>query len=55
MIELLRAAEEELLDAVGWYEDQQHGLGARFLSEVEKASDPSRPSSQRTREPVRTR
>ena len=39
MIEFLRAAEEELLDAVGWYEDQQEGLGARFLTEVEKASD----------------
>lgn len=38
MIELLRAAEEELLDAVAWYEDQQGGLGARFLSEVERAS-----------------
>lgn len=39
MIELLQAAEEELLDVVGWYEDQQVGLGARFLTEVEKASN----------------
>ncbi len=35
MIELIQAADEELLDAVRWYEDQQEGLGARFLSDVE--------------------
>ncbi len=39
MIELLQAAEEELLDAVRWYEDQQERLGTRSLSEVEKASN----------------
>ncbi len=39
MIELLQAAEEELLDAINRYEDKQDGLGARFLSEVERASN----------------
>ena len=39
MIELLEAAEKELLAAVNWYEDQQEGLGAGFLSEVERASE----------------
>ena len=39
MIEFLEAADVEFLDAVAWYEDQQAGLGARFLSEVEQASD----------------
>ncbi len=38
MIELHQAAEEELLSAVSWYEDQQDGLGARFLAEVEQGS-----------------
>lgn len=38
MIEFLHAAEVEFLEAVGRYEDQQDGLGARFLSEVERAS-----------------
>ena len=38
MIELHQAAEEELLEAAHWYEDKQQGLGARFLTEVEKAS-----------------
>ena len=39
MIEFLEAAEGELLDAVRWYEDQQDGLGARFLLEAQKTSD----------------
>ncbi len=37
-MEFLDAAEEELFAAARWYEDQQEALGARFLSEVEKAS-----------------
>lgn len=39
MIEILDAAEEELLAAVDWYEEKQVGLGLRFLSEAEGASD----------------
>ncbi len=39
MIEFLEAAEEELLEAINRYEEKQAGLGARFLAEVERASD----------------
>ena len=32
-----RAAEEELLEAIEWYEDQEPGLGSEFLDEVDVA------------------
>ncbi len=38
MIELLDAAEEELLAASDWYEEQQEGLGLRFRNEAERTS-----------------
>ena len=39
MIELLESAEHELLAASDWYEEQQPGLGQRFLSEAERTAD----------------
>ena len=38
-LRLLRAARLELAHAIGWYEDQQPGLGDEFLAEVERALD----------------
>ncbi len=38
MIEFLDAADEELRAAAARYEDQQEGLGARFLNEAERVS-----------------
>ena len=34
----LRAASEEFADAVGWYEEQQPGLGAEFFDCVVQAT-----------------
>lgn len=39
MIEILEAAEHELLAAADWYEEQQPLLGQRFLSEAERTAD----------------
>ena len=41
MIELLEAAEEELLAAIDWYEEQREGLGLRFLTEAGAVWDSS--------------
>ena len=32
-------AEEELLEAVGWYEERMKGLGSAFLLSIEAAID----------------
>lgn len=34
-IEFLPLAQEELIQAIDWYEKQRHGLGARFIVAVE--------------------
>jgi hypothetical protein len=35
-LQILRQAREDMQKAAGWYEEQQAGLGERFLSEVIK-------------------
>lgn len=37
MIEVLRAAEEELFDAIRWYEEQREGLGEELADAIEQA------------------
>ena len=38
-IEFHEAAESELAEALGWYEENERGLGTRFRTEIEKSID----------------
>lgn len=35
-IRLLATAEYEFAEAISWYDEQQNGLGDRFIAEIEK-------------------
>lgn len=46
-IRLQSAAESDLAEATTWYENQQRGLGAAMLAEVERGFDAIRTTPQR--------